>query len=92
MGTRLRVGLVGCGRIGEVHLKNLLGHPELCEVAAVVDVNQQALASISSNYRLDNTSSEVSLIFDDHTVDAVVIASSTETHARYIEELSLIHI
>jgi myo-inositol 2-dehydrogenase/D-chiro-inositol 1-dehydrogenase len=51
-----------------------------------VDANEAALASIAANYRLENTSTDVSFIFDDPTIDAVIVASSTETHAPYIEE------
>ncbi len=86
MNARPRVGLIGCGRIGQVHLKTLLAHPERCEFAALVDANETALRSIASEYRLDHASTDVSLIFDDPTIDAVIIASSTETHAHYIEE------
>jgi myo-inositol 2-dehydrogenase/D-chiro-inositol 1-dehydrogenase len=86
MSVRPRIGLIGCGRIGQIHLKTLLAHPERCELAALVDANDVALGTIASEYRVDNTSTDVSLIFDDPTIEAVIIASSTETHAPYIEQ------
>ena len=84
--ARPRVALIGCGRIGQVHLRSLLAHPEACELALVVDANSAALDSIAATYRLDHTSADLAAAFDDPTIDAVVIASSTETHASCIEQ------
>ncbi len=86
MNARPRVGLIGCGRIGKIHLRTLLAHPERCEFAALVDSNQDALGAIAAEYRLETVSTDISTIFDDPTIDAVIIASSTETHAACIEE------
>lgn len=86
MRARPRLGLIGCGRIGQVHLRSLLAHPEQCELAALVDANGAALESTAAAFGLENTAPDVSLIFDDPTIDAVIIASSTETHAGYIEQ------
>ncbi len=85
MNARPRVGLIGCGRIGQVHLRTLLAHPETCELVAVVDANEPVLQEIVSAYRPQHASTDDSLIFDDRTIDAVIIASSTESHAQYIE-------
>lgn len=84
MSARPRVALIGCGRIGQVHLRTLIAHPELCEFAALVDANEPALRTIAAGYRLENISTDPATIFDDPTIDAVIIASSTETHAPYI--------
>ncbi|MBA2468175.1 MAG: inositol 2-dehydrogenase [Chloroflexia bacterium] len=86
MNARPRVGLIGCGRIGKIHLRTLLAHPERCEFAGLVDSNEGALRTIAAEYRLETVSTDISTIFDDPTIDAVIIASSTETHAACIEE------
>ncbi len=86
MTARPRVALIGCGRIGQVHLRTLVAHPERCEFAALVDANESALRAIATGYGLPNVSTDPSLVFDDPTIDAVIIASSTETHALYIIE------
>jgi len=86
MSARPRIALIGCGRIGQVHLRNLIAHPERCEFAALIDANEPALRAIAAEYRLDTISTDPSIVFDDPTIDAVIIASSTETHAAYIIE------
>ena len=86
MNARPRIGLIGVGRIGQVHLKSLLSHPELAELAILVDANEQALTFAQERFRLDRTSTDVDDIFSDPTIDGVIIASSTDTHAPYITE------
>lgn len=86
MSARPRIALIGCGRIGQVHLRNLLAHPERCELAALVDASETALRTTADDYRLAQVSTDPSIVFDDPTIDAVIIASSTETHAPYVIE------
>jgi myo-inositol 2-dehydrogenase/D-chiro-inositol 1-dehydrogenase len=86
MGARPRIGLIGCGRIGLVHLRSLISHPEAVEFVSLVDANETAVHSISEKYGLKRASTDVSDIFDDPSIDAIIIASSTETHAPYIQE------
>jgi myo-inositol 2-dehydrogenase/D-chiro-inositol 1-dehydrogenase len=86
MGARPRIGLIGCGRIGQVHLRTLISHPEKVELVSLVDASESAVQTISARYGLQRASTDVSDIFDDASIDAVIIASSTETHAPYIRE------
>lgn len=86
MSARPRIALIGCGRIGQVHLRTLIAHPQRCELAVLVDANKPALRATASDYRLTNISTDPSFVFDDPTIDGVIIASSTETHAAYIIE------
>ncbi len=86
MKARPRIALIGCGRIGRIHLRNLLAHPERCELAALIDANETALRTIADDFQLHHVSTEPADVFDDPTIDAVIIASSTETHAPYIIE------
>ncbi len=86
MTARPRVALIGCGRIGQIHLRTLLSHPEVCELAIVVDANASALSTVATSFRLDRTSTILDGAMADPTIDAVIIASSTETHAACITE------
>ena len=78
----LRVGLIGAGRIGIVHAKAISSHAdsELSAVADVVSENAVALAN-----RYGSTVKSVDEILADDNIDAVLIASSTDTHCDLIE-------
>ena len=72
----------GAGRIGAIHAENIVRHPG-ARLAAIVDVDRAAAKRLASHH-----GSEVgtqSSVFADPAIDAVVIASSTNTHADLIE-------
>jgi myo-inositol 2-dehydrogenase/D-chiro-inositol 1-dehydrogenase len=78
----LKVGLLGAGRIGNVHAKAISLHPD-SELVAVSDVNMDAAQKLASQYGAQARSTEE--IVNDTTIDAVLIATSTDTHSDLIE-------
>ncbi|WP_417691212.1 inositol 2-dehydrogenase [Roseibium sp.] len=78
----LKVGLLGAGRIGLVHAVNIAGNAR-SSLAAVADVNADAAQKLASNYGAAVRSSRD--ILDDPAIDAVLIATSTDTHSELIE-------
>jgi len=78
----LKVGLLGAGRIGQVHAVSIAGHPG-SELVAVSDVNAQAAETLAVKYGADACGSEE--IISDDSIDAVLIATSTDTHSDLIE-------
>lgn len=79
----LRIAVLGCGRIGQMHAANVARHPR-AELAAVFDVNHQAAARVAEAQGVSAASS-ADAIFASDKVDAVLIATATPTHANYIE-------
>jgi myo-inositol 2-dehydrogenase/D-chiro-inositol 1-dehydrogenase len=79
----LNVALLGAGRIGQVHAKAISSHPN-SRLIAVSDVNTEAADKLAATYRADARSTEA--ILADPTIDAVLIATSTNTHSDLIEE------
>lgn len=79
----LRIGLLGAGRIGRVHAVNIAGHAR-SELVSVSDVNEDAAQSLAAAYGAKATSSEK--ILGDASIDAILIATSTDTHSDLIEK------
>ncbi|MEQ9039048.1 MAG: inositol 2-dehydrogenase [Silicimonas sp.] len=78
----MKVGLLGAGRIGQVHAVNIAGHAET-ELAAVSDVHAPSAEALSAKYGSSVRSSEE--IIADDSIKAVLIATSTDTHSDLIE-------
>ncbi len=78
----LKVGLLGAGRIGQVHAVNIAGHAA-STLVAVSDVQAAAAQSLAGKHGAEARSSEE--ILADPAIDAVLIASSTDTHSELIE-------
>jgi len=84
--NRLRIGIIGAGRIGKVHAETVaFGLPQ-AELVSITDVRRQAamdLANRCGNVAVAASSAE---IFADPRIDAVLICSSTDTHADLLSE------
>jgi myo-inositol 2-dehydrogenase / D-chiro-inositol 1-dehydrogenase len=80
----LGIGLVGCGRIGAMHATSIAAHPA-ASLAAVFDVNRfaaEAVAAANGSPVMESIDGLLSAA----AVDAVLIASSTDTHADILEK------
>ena len=78
----LKVGLLGAGRIGQVHAAVVAAH-EGSKLAAVSDVYAPAAEELAAKYHAQMRSSNE--IIADDTIDAILIATSTDTHSDLIE-------
>lgn len=76
-----RFGLIGAGRIGHIHATNIAANPD-CELAYVADVAVDAAHTLAG--RVGASVVSVDTMMADPSVDAVAIASSTDTHAELI--------
>jgi len=83
---KIRLGIIGAGRIGRVHAENLsLCLPE-AEVLAVSDIIRGAAERCAADFRIPQVVEDYHRILDDPEIEAIVICSSTDTHAKIIME------
>lgn len=68
----------GAGRIGAIHAANLAASPDAA-LRHVVDVNEAAARVLAAKYGASVTTTQAALA--DPAIGAVIIASSTDTHA-----------
>jgi myo-inositol 2-dehydrogenase / D-chiro-inositol 1-dehydrogenase len=76
----IRVGVIGAGRIGQLHARLLAGEVPGLRLVAVSDVNAYAAGACAA--RLGVEAVGVEQILSRADVDAVAICSSTDTHAE----------
>src|SRR5215212_5750942 len=84
--TNLRFGVIGAGRIGKLHSENLATHIPGVEVAAIADVDLKAAQDLATRLHIPVAVEDYHTILSDPTIDAVMICSSTDTHARLVIE------
>lgn len=80
----LGIGVLGCGRIGAMHAANIAAHAN-ARVAAVFDINQTAAQAVSEATGAPVLASAAE-VFASPDVDAVLIATATDTHADLLEQ------
>ena len=76
------IGVLGCGRIGRVHARNIAAHPR-ARLVACYDPAVDAATAVATEYGAQHFAS-VDAVLADAGVDAVLIASSTDTHVDLI--------
>ena len=79
----VRFGLLGAGRIGKLHGGNIAGSPD-ARLVAVADVDENAAKNLAAATGAAAASADE--IIADRDIDAILIATSTDTHADFIEK------
>ncbi len=82
-----RFGLIGAGRIGQVHALAVQGVPNAC-ITEVVDVFPAAAESLAT--KIGAKVVTLDDIFASDNVDAFIIASSTDTHSPLLERCAAV--
>ena len=78
----LKVGLLGAGRIGRVHAQAITSHSD-SRLCAVSDAMAEAATQLAEAHGAQVQSSDE--IIDNPDIDAVLIATPTDTHSDLIE-------
>jgi myo-inositol 2-dehydrogenase / D-chiro-inositol 1-dehydrogenase len=82
--STIGVAFLGVGRMGETHLRNLVGLSGV-RVVAVADPNKEAAERGKSISNAEVALTDIEKAITHRGVDAVVIVTPTQTHARLIE-------
>ncbi len=87
MSEPVRIGVIGCGRIGAMHAELIAQRVPGVTLTAVHDVVADAAASVAEALGVRRASSAAELIEADD-VDAVAICSSTDTHIDLLVDVA----
>jgi len=78
---KTRFGLIGCGTVACYgHIPALLSIPDLVELVAVADVNEERLAELREKYGIDSTYADYRELLGREDIDAVGVAIPLDQH------------
>ncbi|HNB28234.1 MAG TPA: inositol 2-dehydrogenase [Alphaproteobacteria bacterium] len=80
----MRFGLLGAGRIGQIHGRSVAAHKS-ASLVAITDVDAKAVAALAQETGASVAKSAADIIAD-KSIDAVLICTPTDTHADLIEQ------
>jgi myo-inositol 2-dehydrogenase/D-chiro-inositol 1-dehydrogenase len=86
MTQRTTFGLIGAGRIGKLHAQNLAYRLPDARLMAIADISKESAERAARSCGVPAAFTDFRRILDDPDIDAVVICSSTNTHAHLVEE------
>jgi len=80
----INIALFGLGRIGQMHADNLLNHKDF-NLKYIFDKDQKLTKKLSKKYNSTGIQNP-KIAFKDQNIKCIFIASSTNTHLKFIEE------
>ena len=80
----INIALFGLGRIGQMHAHNLLNHKDF-NLKYIFDKDQKLTKKLSKKYNSIGIQNP-KIAFKDKNIKCIFIASSTNTHLKFIEE------
>lgn len=83
---KISFGVIGVGRIGKIHLKNLTYHISAAEVVAVADVYPDELNKVAKQFNIPTAVKDYREVLKLSNIDAVAVCSPTTTHAQIVQE------
>ncbi len=84
--SKLGIALIGAGRIGKIHAENLATRVRGVQLVGVADVNLSAAQLVAEEWNIPRAVEDYRVLLDDENVDAIIIASATDTHAAIMEQ------
>jgi myo-inositol 2-dehydrogenase/D-chiro-inositol 1-dehydrogenase len=86
MMDKVNLGIIGAGRIGRIHARNLKFQIPGARLAAISDVIEKSARQAAAELEIPVCEQDYRRLLDNKELDAVVICSSTDTHAKLIVE------
>jgi myo-inositol 2-dehydrogenase/D-chiro-inositol 1-dehydrogenase len=86
MSDKVPIAVIGAGRIGRLHAEHLAYRIGGARLVAITDIRKKAAEECAATLGVPQAFQDHRRVLDDPEVQAVVICSSTDTHASLIEE------
>lgn len=86
MAGELGIGLIGAGRIGRVHAQALARSVPGARLLGVADLKEEAAVEVAEAQGIPWAGTDHRALLDDANIEAVLICTSTDAHARLIVE------
>ncbi|RXZ76580.1 gfo/Idh/MocA family oxidoreductase [Paenibacillaceae bacterium] len=83
--TKIRIGIVGVGLIGQTHLKNY-AEIEDAEVVAVCDINGQAARKVAEDFQIKDVYTDFRELLKRDDIDAIDVCLHNNFHAPVTNE------
>lgn len=86
MNRQINVAVIGTGRIGSVHSRNLVRSIHEANVVAVCDIRIDVAQAVADELGIMRVVKDYHELLEDNSLEAVLIATNTDTHAFIVKD------
>jgi len=83
---QINIAVIGTGRMGSVHARNLARHIPEANLAAVCDIRLGVAQSVADELGIRRVVRDYHELLADRDIEAVLIATSTDAHAFIVQD------
>jgi myo-inositol 2-dehydrogenase/D-chiro-inositol 1-dehydrogenase len=84
--SELRLAVIGAGRIGRIHARDLAQRVVGAQVVAIADPRMEAAREVADRLHIPQVVGDHQELLGDPSIDAIAICSSSDTHGQIISE------
>jgi myo-inositol 2-dehydrogenase / D-chiro-inositol 1-dehydrogenase len=88
MTRRVKLAVIGTGRMGSVHVRNIARQIPEADLVAVCDLRLEVAQSVADECGIQRVVRDYHTLLDDKEIEAILIATSTDTHAFIMKDVA----
>jgi myo-inositol 2-dehydrogenase/D-chiro-inositol 1-dehydrogenase len=88
MTRRVKIAVVGTGRMGSVHVRNIVKQIPEADLVAVCDIRLEVAQAVADDLGIQRVVKDYHELLADPEIEAILIASSTDTHAFIMKDVA----
>ncbi len=85
---RVKIAVIGTGRMGSVHARNIVRQIPEAELVAVCDIRLEVAQAVADELGIQRVVYDYHDLLQDPEIEAILIASSTNTHAFMMKDVT----
>jgi myo-inositol 2-dehydrogenase/D-chiro-inositol 1-dehydrogenase len=86
MNRRVNIAVIGTGRIGSVHTRNLVRSIHEANVVAICDIRLEVAQAFADELGVERVVKDYHELLEDKNIEALLIATNTNTHAFIVQD------
>ena len=88
MTRRVKIAVIGTGRMGSVHVRNIVRQIPEADLVAVCDIRLEVAQAVADECGIQRVVKDYHDLLGDKDIEAILIASSTDTHAFIMKDVA----
>jgi myo-inositol 2-dehydrogenase/D-chiro-inositol 1-dehydrogenase len=88
MTRKVKIAVIGTGRMGSVHTRNIVRLIPEADLVAVCDIRLEVAQAVADELGIQRVVKDYHDLLDDKNIEAILIATSTDTHAFIMKDVA----